>query len=266
MDVTSFRCALSRFIAIRGPVKIIRSDQGTNLIATKSQLESESLDINELSDVFQTHNIQWLLNPPHASHHGGTWERKIGSVRRVLEASILLASNRGLSRDEFHTLLAEAASVVNNTPLWSVSPNPNDPTPLTPNMLLTLKSSNPNQVPSKESFNDEDLLSYGPKRFRRIQYLSDQFWVRWRREYLHTLTHRQKWKRLKTCIKIGDVVLMRDKQVARNHWPLARVSDVKRGDDGLVRSVSLRLHSSSSKDGTRFLDRPISELVLLVSA
>ena len=65
----------------------------------------------------QVKSIEWKLNPPHASHHGGSWERKIGSVRRVLEDALTSIGNRGVAQDEFTTLLAEAASIVNNTPL-----------------------------------------------------------------------------------------------------------------------------------------------------
>ena len=133
MDVSSFRNALSRFISLRGPVKTLRSHQGTNFVAAKSQLE-QAINVGELSGFLDARNMEWIFNPPHASHQGGTWERKIGSVRRVLEALLRLSSNRGLSRDEFCTLLADAANVVNSTPLWVTSSDPNDPNPLTPNM------------------------------------------------------------------------------------------------------------------------------------
>ena len=215
MDACSFRNALRRFISIRGPVKIIRSDQGTNFIPSRKDLQQQDkISIDDLSNELLKQNVKWILNPPHASHHGGAWERKISSVRRVLEASFRLASNRGLSRDEFHTVLAEASSIVNNTPLWSTSQDPNDPAPLTPNMLLTLRE---NKESFKENYAEIDLLAYGSKRYRRVQYLCDQFWIRWRNEYVHNLNKRQKWRQTKASIKKGDIVLMRDKQVPRNH-------------------------------------------------
>ena len=196
MDTSSFRNALTRFTTVRGSVRTIRSDQGTNFTCAKKQLES--IDINKLSAELESKGVHWTLNPPHASHHGGSWERKIGSVRRVLEAIILLTNNRPFSRDEFITFLAESAHIVNNTPLWTVSTNPNDPTPLTPHMLLTLRTSN--TLPSQESFSENDILAYCPRRYRKVQYMCDQFWHRWRSEYLHTLTARHKWKTRIPCI------------------------------------------------------------------
>ena len=97
MDVGSFRNALSRFEALRGSAVFLRSDQGTNFIAAKKQFDSLSVD-----EVFKDRRFpKWTMNPPGASHMGGAWERKIGSVRsvrRVLEASLALMSNRSLAR------------------------------------------------------------------------------------------------------------------------------------------------------------------------
>ena len=35
----------------------------------------------------KTNGIQWIKNPPHSSHQGGILERKIESVRRILDSS-----------------------------------------------------------------------------------------------------------------------------------------------------------------------------------
>ena len=31
----------------------------------------------------------WVVNPPKSSHFGGVWERAIGSVRKVIDATLL---------------------------------------------------------------------------------------------------------------------------------------------------------------------------------
>ena len=255
MDTSSFRNALARFEAIRGNVASVRSDQGTNFVAARRQLGE--LDANDLGK-----KISWRLNPPHASHHGGAWERKIGSVRRVFEASLALVSNRCLSRDEFTTFLAEAAAIVNNTPLWSNPNHPDDPVPLSPAMLLTLRD-NPNPAP-RETFSEKDLASYGERRYRRVQYLSNQFWGRWRTEYLHTLSKRHKWKTRKACIQAGDVVLLRDKLVTRGEWPMGVVAHAKASSDGLVRSATIRLPPLRDSSRPRLVERAVSDMVLLV--
>ena len=180
----------------------------------------------------------------------------------MFEGSLAQASNRGLSRDEFATFLAEAASVVNNTPMWTVPNHPDDPSPLTPAMLLTLRSG-PNP-PLAENLTDQDLLAYGKQRYRRVQYLAEQFWGRWRKEYLQLLTKRQKWRNRKENICAGDVVLVRDKQRARNCWPMGIVSCTKESADGLVRSANVTLSPLKGRSGARSFSRAITDLVLLI--
>ena len=260
MDTSSFRNALSRFMSVRGSVKSIRSDQGTNFTSAKKQLES--IDVDAISSELSSKGIQWTLNPPYSSHFSGSWERKIGSVRRVFEATILLANQRFLSLDEFMTYLAESANIVNNTPLWSVPTKADDPTPLTPNMLITLRSADVPQ--SLESFSEEDIFSFGPKRYRKVQHLCDQFWLRWRSEYLQTLTARHKWKKKQPCITAGDIVLVKYKNLSRNDWPMGRVTDVKPSSDGLIRSAHISIAPLPGKSQNRTINRAIHDLVLLI--
>ena len=227
-------------------------------------MAEESLNVEELSNDMKNRGVSWTLNPPKASHHSGAWEIKIASVRRCLESAMLQSSNRGLSRDEFLTLLAESMAVVNNSPLWSPSGDPNDPVPLTPAMLITQKD-NPHPVPL-ERYSEADILGYGPKRYRRVQYLADQFWVRWRREYLTTLNKRAKWKKTRTNLTTGDLVLTRDKQTTRNSWPMAIIDKVKLSEDGLVRSVTIRQAPLQGSCKPRYKERAITDLIPLISS
>ena len=127
MDTTIFRNALTRFFAIRGHCRLIRSDGGSNFLGARNQMSE--LNIASISKELEDRSIRWEMNPPHASRFDGAWERKIGSIRRILEGSIALMGPRRLSFDEFSTFLAEASQILNNTPLWGISPDPSDPTP-----------------------------------------------------------------------------------------------------------------------------------------
>ena len=191
-----------------------------------------------------------------ASNFSGAWERKIGSVRRVFEGALLSLNGRNLSRDEFHTLMVEVSAIVNNTPLWETSMCPDDPAPLCPAALLTLREA-PNPA-SKLEFSDTDLLQYGKARWRRVQYLAEQFWIRFRKDYLHTLQRRHKWRTKTPCIASGDVVLVLNKTEKRNSWPMARVVEVVRSADNLVRKVYIKI---PGKNG--LLLRSIHQLILV---
>ncbi|KAG1697676.1 hypothetical protein GQR58_005904 [Nymphon striatum] len=253
MDTSSFQNALRRFFAIRGVCKRIRSDHGSNFIGAINQ----SVDVSQLQNEVESHQCVWELNPPGASHFGGPWERKIGAVRRVLDFTVRQSGNRVLSRDEMHTLLQEASAIVNSTPLCEISEDPNDPFPITPASLLTLKD-DPNPSPP-EVFKTTDLLQYGTKRWRRVQYLADQFWCRWRDQYLYNLNKRKKWKINKRNVRINDIVLLKDKHLPRHSWPLAKVYDTKLSNDGFVRSVQLKVAGKS-----KLSERCINDLILIL--
>ena len=125
--------------------------------------------------------------------------------------------------------------------------------PLTPNHLLTMKSKVPLPPPGK--FVTEDV--FARKRWRRVQFLAEQFWSRWRKEYLLNLNARQKWHVPKRNLLPDDVVIISDDDAARSEWQLARVIEAKEDADGLVRKVKLRVRTS-------VIERPVHKLVLLL--
>ena len=149
---------------------------------------------------------------------------------------------------------------MNNTPLWEYSSSPDDPKPLTPAMLLNLRGNSSSVV---EPTTEADLLAYGSKRWKRVQYLSDQFWTRWRTDYLQSLQHRRKWMTPERSLHVGDIVLLKESNLKRYQWPIARISSVKKSHDGLVRSVSVVTPARNSST-LRELSRPVTELSLLV--
>ena len=99
-----------------------------------------------------------------------------------------------------------------------------------------------------------------------VQQLANEFWQRWRKEYLHTLQVRQKWVEKVPGVSVGDVVLVKE-DCPRNSWPLARVVECVESHDGEVRSVRLLIgkrHHLSDK--CQYLDRPVTKIVVLVKA
>ena len=192
--------------------------------------------------------IEWEFTPPGASHYGGTWERMIGSVRRVLE---VVMGVQVMTDDALATMFCETEAIVNSRPLSVPSSDVSDASPITPNMILNMGRS-PDAVASSE-----DCVNYSKYRWKQTQYMADQFWSRWRREYFTCLQERQKWLDKSRNVKVGDIVLVVDENTARCHWPLARVVKVVASDDGLVRRVHV-------KRGNKIIERPISKLVMML--
>lgn len=148
----------------------------------------------------------------------------------------------------------EVAAIINARPLVPVSNDPDSPSVLCPDMILTQKVGVP---PPQGQFTNEDLYS---KQWRQVQAFADEFWRRCRQECLHTLQTRRKCTETKRNVK-GDIVLLRDCQNTRNKWPMAKITAVFPGMDGRVREVQLK----TSEQGTlKTFQRPISEIVLLL--
>ena len=138
MDSNSLTCALRRFLSIRGPVSKLRYDCGTNFIGGKSELDEASKDA-ELANIKRwvtEQDYEWLFNPPHASHFGGVWERQIG----ILDAMMLKIGPSQLTHEVLTTLMAEVTGIVNARPIALIPTDTDQPQPLTPAMLLTMKT------------------------------------------------------------------------------------------------------------------------------
>lgn len=271
LTADSFINAYRRFVARRGPVSQIRSDQGTNFVGAKNELQQAlaELDQDKIRQELLKRNCDYVIykmNVPHASHMGGVWERQIRTARNAIEA-ILLRHGSQLDDESLRTFMTEAEAIVNCRPLAVNDLNsPDCLDPLTPNHLLTMKSNV--VLPPPGSFQRVDL--YSKKRWRRVQYLVNQFWVKWKADFLQSLQTRQKWARTRRNMKEDDVVIIKDEDQSRNQWRLARVVQAYASDDGLVRKVKLLVADSSlDKHGKRskppaYLDRPVQKLVLLV--
>ncbi|VDI72543.1 Hypothetical predicted protein [Mytilus galloprovincialis] len=181
MSSSAFINAVRRFAAIRGQVKIFRSDRGTNFIGAIDDLKIDSINVEDgpFKNFLYNSGTTWIFNPPHSSHMGGAWERMIGITRRILDSMLLNAAGRSLTHDVLNTLMAEVSAIVNSRPLVPVSTDPENPLILTPAMLLTQKTD--------YIFHLRSILENSIKRdlclaeWRRVQALASVFWSRWRK-------------------------------------------------------------------------------------
>ncbi|KAG1940147.1 hypothetical protein F2P79_016875 [Pimephales promelas] len=78
---------------------------------------------------------------------------------------------------------------------------------------------------------------YLRKRWRQVQFLANEFWARWKKEYLLNLQQRQIWQKEKRNTKVDDIVILQEDSSPRNQWRLARVTEVYPSTDGKVRKV-----------------------------
>ena len=256
LETDSFLNALRRFIARHGPVREIRSDNGTNFVGAERELREAIKEMNhdEITEKLRQQQIDWKFNPPAASHMGGVWERHIRTVRRIL-ATLLREHAGRLDDKSLHTLMCEVESIVNSRPLTVISSDVEDPLPLSPSQILTMRTSI--VLPPPGQFQRNDV--YMRRRWRRVQYLCNLFWSRWKREYLPTLQQRPKWNQTKRNLEVNDIVLIKDENESRNDWLMGIIVKVEPDAKGFVRSAVVKTKTSE-------LRRPVHKLVLLLAA
>lgn len=140
MTSSCFINALRRFCAIRGEVKIIHSDCGTNFIGSVKDLNINIISVEDrpIKQYLNEKGINWIFSTPHSSHMGGIWERMIGVVSRILDT--ILLDVKQLTHVMLSTLFAEVSSIINARPLLPISYDPEVPFPLTPATILTMKT------------------------------------------------------------------------------------------------------------------------------
>ncbi|XP_032446364.1 uncharacterized protein LOC116737375 [Xiphophorus hellerii] len=265
LTTDAFINALRCLISIRGHIRQIRCDQGTNFIGAKGEFLNALKDCDK--EQLKQYGCEFVLNTPSSSHMGGVWERQIRTIRSVLTA-ILDKTSKRLDSSSLRTFLYEVMAIVNSRPLTVENLSDSSLEPLTPNHILMMKSSV--ILPPPGEFVSQDL--YLRKRWRQVQFLANEFWTRWKKEYLLTLQQRQIWQRNKRNAKLNDIVILQEDSSPRNKWKLARVTEVYPSTDGRIRKVKLLLSDSTlDKDGKRtvkpvYLDRPVHKTVLLLEA
>ena len=264
LDTDSFILALRRFMARRGAVRSIWSDNGTNFVGTRNELQQgfKEMNHNKIKNFLREKGADWIdwhHNPPAASHMGGAWERQIRTARNILEG-LLRTHSLSLNDESFRTLMTEVELIVNSRPLTVETLNDtNSPTRISPSNLLTLKS-NVVMTPPGE-FSHPDV--YSRKRWRRGQHIAEEFWNRWRKEFLQNLQTRQKWQKQTPNFTVGDIVLLKD-EFQRNQWPMARILSIETDEKRVVRTVTLHVVDRNMPGHTQVLRRSIPKIVMLV--
>lgn len=268
MSTDAFINALRCFISLRGAVRQLHCDHGSNFVGARNELRValKQCDAKTIEVFLADKQCDFVFNAPSASHAGGVWERQIRTMKNVLNATLSQCSGR-LDDASLRTLFYEAMAIVNSRPLTVDGINdPKALEPLTPNHLVMMKSKV--ALPPPGVFVKEDM--YASKRWRRVQYLIEQFWSRWRKEYLLNITTRQKWHVPRRNLKVDDIVIIKDESLPRCKWPLGRVVEANQGNDGLVRRVKIQvgertqIRTLDHPSKYSVIERPIQKVVLLL--
>lgn len=251
-DLTSegFLSAFKRFVARRGRCNHMWSDNGTNFVGASRELKhlfanERSSIVSDIASSLANNGTEWHFIPPHAPNFGGLWEAGIKSTKHHL---CRIIGDSTLTYEELATVLAQVEACLNSRPLSIASPDPDDPTPLTPGHFLVGES-----LLTAPDYNYEPTQMSTLRRWQLTQKMLQSFWKRWSQEYLTYFFQRYKWNIQTSELKIGDVVLVREDNLPPTKWLYGKVVDLHPGKDKITRVVTLRY-----KDA--LIQRPASKL------
>ncbi|XP_036347246.1 uncharacterized protein LOC118756600 [Rhagoletis pomonella] len=142
--------------------------------------------------------------------------------------------------NQLQTLAARIEACLNSRPITPLYDDPNDKLALTPGdfligaPLIAVPEATVTAIPSNRI-----------KQWLWVRHVHQKFWQRWSEEYLSTLQTRNKWQKPTRDVRRGDVVLVRNENLAPTHWRLGRITEIHPGSDGLTRNVTLRTASGT---------------------
>lgn len=236
------------FISRRGQPREIFSDRGTNFIGAEKTLRQElqRIDPNMIAQKFISPELKWNFNPPLSPHMGGVWERLVRAIKTVLYALLPTPATDPL----LVSCLIAAEDIVNSRPLTYI-PTSEMEEAITPNHFLKQSSQGLKPI---VAMNDD--AKYIRNNYEKKEQFANRCWKRFIVEYLPELTLRSKWYEPKRPLKIGDIVVVVDKDLPRNNYPKGRIIDVRTSKDGQVRSATVQTANG-------IYDRPVVKLALL---
>lgn len=123
LTAAAFIAAFRRFLARRGAVRNLYSDNGTNFVSANKilaeNLELEQDEYNsEVCNELIKNETKWHFSPPGAPHFNGLAEAAVKTVKLHLLKTI---GDTKLTYEEMSTLLAEIEACVNSRPICPLS-------------------------------------------------------------------------------------------------------------------------------------------------
>lgn len=235
LTTAAFLAAFKRFAARRGTPLNVYTDNGTNFVGARNDLDNNlKLAIKQANDnaAEQTAMLgtKWHFIPPASPHFGGLWESGIKSTKHHLKKII---GETTLTFEEFNTVLIQVEACLNSRPILPISNDLDDNESLTPGHFLIGKPLLSHPEPDITNINTT-------QRWALVSKMTQRFWKIWSMQYLTNLQQRAKWASPKANNQIGQLVLIREENLPPTKWSMGRIIDTHPGSDGLTRVVSIR--------------------------
>ena len=136
LSTVAFSNTLKRFIARRGKLRAIFSDNRTNFVGTDNLLERSHKSFkteNGVQDYKSTQTIEWHFDSSQALHMGGLYESAVKSCETLLRK---VFGELILNFKELSTLMSQIEAILNFRPLILITNDPYNLNLLTPGYFL----------------------------------------------------------------------------------------------------------------------------------
>jgi hypothetical protein len=249
LTAANFLNGLKRFIARRGMVANIYSDNATNFVGAQRDLRDVFL-ADEFGNIVLRHltefNINWHFIPARSPHFGSLWEAGIKAVKGHIKRVI---GQTSLTYEEMYTLLTGIEACLNSRPLCPLTEDPSDLNVLTPGHFLIGTA-----MTSPLEHQIVDVPQNHLTRWQHLEQMRQHFWNRWSKEYVGQLQERPKWQKgnSSAAIKDGDLVVLKEATPPLT-WKLGRVTAVHPGADDIIRVATMKTDSGTTKRAVRNL-------------
>ena len=144
LSTESFIAALKRFVSRRGVPATLITDNGTNFVGARRELEdiykllSARSSQESVSQYLLSHKIAWTHSPARSPHFGGIWEAGVKQMKALLYKHL---GTQRLTSEEFYTVITEVEAILNSRPLVPLDSAPLDGAQvLTPSHFLVGRS------------------------------------------------------------------------------------------------------------------------------
>lgn len=228
LSTESFILAFRRFISRRGKPLEIFSDNGRNFVGASKELGKVVTELsNSVSDNFSSEGIQFRFSPAYSPNYGGLYEAAIKSAKFHIKR---IVGNIHLTAEELTTVFVQVEAILNSRPLYPMSSDPHDLSPLSPGHFLIGRPLTSLPAPDLR-----EVKTHLLHRYAKIEQMRQHFWSRWSREYICELQQRTKWQVKKPNLEPGQLVLIKEEHSPPLKWPLGRIKQCYPGTDGCSR-------------------------------
>ena len=188
------------------------------------------MDRDEINKKGVQNGLKWIFDSADSPWQQGAVESLVKAAKRAICFAV---GKQPLTVPEFLTVCAEAANLLNERPIGTLPSADSELNVLTPNNLLLGRSIAKNPSGWQSFTYNQNTQN----RYHLVQTVVEDFWEKWTQLYAPTLIVQRKWHVIRRNLRVGDVVIVADKNVLRGEYRLALVKEAFPDRNGKVRRV-----------------------------